>query len=642
MAWNDNLTGKALEIAACNRSPLRVVAGPGTGKTFALMRRVARLIEGGLDPRRVLLVTFTRVVADDLEKEIRRLNVQNANLVRKGTLHSFCFSTLNQANVLGITGRTPRPLLSFEERFLLEDLGLYDFGGYYERRKRLKASEAAWAREQYQDPGWPQDDIDRQFQGLLNEWLRFHQAILLGELVPVTLKYLRDNPACFERFQFDHILVDEYQDLNRAEQSLVDLLSERGSLTVIGDEDQSIYEAFRYAHPEGVSKFHETHQETFDIPLSECQRCPTRVVAIANELVRNNLRRIGHDFLPKPDNYHGDIHLVQWPSMETEAVGIARFIHSKIESGEFDPGKTLILSPRRQFGYMIRDALRKQGRSAHSFFHEEALDGNPKIITDCQAQEAFTLLTLLANPDDRVALRCWLGFGSPKLRVSEYQRLLGYCSQIGNSPREALDALANGRLSIRHTAGITDRYRLLLQHIENLRIESGQEVLNTIFPVNQEWAEPFRAIIEDSVDDLTVENMLDALRTNITQPELPSDVGYIRIMSLHKSKGLNADHVIVTGCIEGLIPGKKDDDLPFEEQMRHIEEQRRLFYVAITRPTKTLVLSSVLSLPRDLAHRMGVLVQGGNQQTAETIASSFLAELGQQCPRPILGNEWVY
>ncbi len=641
MAWNENLSGRALEIAAHNASPLRVVAGPGTGKTFALMRRIARLLEQGNDPRRVLLVTFTRVAADDLQKELGRLNIQNVNLVRKGTLHAFCFSTLSQANVLGITGRIPRPLFGFEERFLLEDLGFHDFGDYHNRKRRLKAFEAAWARQQNEEPGWPQNDDDHRFQAILDEWLRFHQAMLLGELVPVTLKYLRDNPGCPERFQFEHVLVDEYQDLNRAEQGLVDILGERGSLTVIGDEDQSIYEAFRYAHPEGISRFHEIHGGTFDIPLSECRRCPTRVVALASELIRSNLRRIGHDLLPKPDNCAGDIHIVQWPNMEAEAAGIAEFIHRKIETREFDPGKILVLCPRRQFGYMIRDALRERGRSAHSFFHEEVLDGNPKSIDDCQAQEAFTLLTLLVNPNDRVALRCWLGFGSQSLRAAEYQSLREYCSNSNVSTKEALDALTNGDLAIQRTRGIRDRYLQLVQKLERLRALSGQEILDTLFPADQEWAEPLRAMIDESVTDLTIENILDALHTNITQPELPSDVEYIRIMSLHKSKGLNADHVVVTGCIEGLIPNRKED-LPFEEQMRYVEEQRRLFYVAITRPKKTLVLSSVLTLPRNLAHKIGAYVEGGDQYSADTIASTFLAELGPQCPRPVLGSEWEY
>ena len=107
MAWDDGLYGAPREIAETDRSPLRVVAGPGTGKTFALMRRVARLLEDGVDPRRILLVTFTRVAARDLEKALCLLESPGVQQVRKGTLHSFCFATLQRANVLGLTGCAP-------------------------------------------------------------------------------------------------------------------------------------------------------------------------------------------------------------------------------------------------------------------------------------------------------------------------------------------------------------------------------------------------------------------------------------------------------------------------------------------------------------------------------------------------------
>jgi DNA helicase-2/ATP-dependent DNA helicase PcrA len=149
-------------------------------------------------------------------------------------------------------------------------------------------------------------------------------------------------------------------------------------------------------------------------------------------------------------------------------------------------------------------------------------------------------------------------------------------------------------------------------------------------------------MIEDTIQDWTVENIFSALCINITQPELPSSVGYIRIMSLHKSKGLNADHVVVTGLIEGLIPPRDDEDLPFDEQMRAIEEQRRLFYVAITRAKRTLILSSVSSLPRDQAHRMGAIVQGGNRDIAQTIHSRYLAELGPHCPHAVNGEALLH
>jgi len=641
MPWNDNLEGPALEIASTAESPLRVVAGPGTGKTFSLMRRVARLLEQGEDPERILLVTFTRVAARDLERELRRLNVPGSDQTHKGTLHSFCYFTLHTANVLLLIGRVPRLLLTFEKRFLLEDLRHDELGHYHQRKNRLKAFEAAWARQQDQSPGWPHDEADRLFQGLLSEWLGFHQAMLVGELVPEALRYLRDNPGCPERQMFDHVLVDEYQDLNRAEQVIIDLLSQDTSLTVIGDEDQSIYESFRHAHPEGISDFHVTRENTADVPLGVCRRCPTRIVEMANELISNNLRRVGRALEPRVQNCEGKIHVVQWQNLDAEAEGIAKFIAHRIESGEFDPGETLVLCPRRQLGYRIRDELRERGHSAHSFFHEEALDGNPKSLDECAAQEAFTLLNLVANRDDRVSLRCWLGFGSQSLRTAAYERLRKSCAGNGLSPAEALSAIVNGDLSVRHITGIVDRFRLLKQRLDRLAGKPGRDVFAEIFPEGEEWAEPFHEIAHDCFEEWTIDEILDTLRTNITQPELPTSVAYVRVMSLHKSKGLTADHVVVTGLVEGLIPWR-DEDVPFEEQRRRLEEQRRLFYVAITRPKRTLVLSSVLTLPRALAHKMRARVRGGNQLAANTITSTFLSELGPSCPAPVPGEEWIY
>jgi len=108
-------------------------------------------------------------------------------------------------------------------------------------------------------------------------------------------------------------------------------------------------------------------------------------------------------------------------------------------------------------------------------------------------------------------------------------------------------------------------------------------------------------------------------------------------MSLHKSKGLTAELVIVVGCIEGLIPFVKSN-LPLAEQARMLEEQRRLFYVAITRTRNILVLSSVTELPRNLAYRMGAEVRGGNRTHAKTIASRFLSELGPARPEAVPGT----
>lgn len=431
--WDEGLVGPARIIAELDHSPIRVLAGPGTGKTYSLMRRLARLLQQGEDADRIFVCTFTRTSARDLQSEVSRLGINDANDVHAGTLHSHCFRILSRTDVLDLTGRVPRPLLDYEQRFLIADMRERQFGGIRDKDRRLQAFNAAWARLQTDQPGWPEDRIDQLFHSSLLAWLRFHQALLIGELIPETLRYLRDNPACPDRNAFDHVLVDEYQDLNRAEQTLLDLLSENGSLVVIGDENQSIY-SFKFAHPEGVSNFDETHSNTHDEDLEECRRCPCLVVNLANSLIAHNANREERELTTCGDNPEGEVHVVQWQSMDDEAKGLAEFIQQRILNGSTIPGQILVLAPRRQFGYAIRDELNELDIPAHSFFHEEALEGNPRILDNCEAQQAYTLLTLLANPDDRVALRCWCGFGSASLRNGGWRSIRGYCEEHNQSP----------------------------------------------------------------------------------------------------------------------------------------------------------------------------------------------------------------
>lgn len=635
MPWDHNLEGPSLRIAASDASPLRVRAGPGTGKTFTLIRRIARLLENGTRPRQILVSTFTRTAAGDLKRELESLDVQGAAAVRATTVHSLCFSILARNEVLEVTGRVPRPLLEYEKRFLLQDLHDGEFGNIHARRRRLKAFEAAWARLQSEQPGWPQDPVDQRFHQQLLDWLSFHQAMLIGELVPEALRYLRNNPASPERTTFSHILVDEYQDLNAAEQEFTQLIAENARLTIIGDEDQSIY-SFKYAHPEGIADFHARHPHTTDETLDLCRRCPTNIVEMANSLIANNRRRTNRALIARPENGAGEVHIVQWQSMECEAEGLAEFIGGLVRSGRVEPGRVLVLAPRRQFGYGVRDALNARGVQAHSFFQEEALDGDPTNLATSRVQQAFTLLTLAANPEDSVALRCWCGFGSGSLRRGAWDRIEALCAGDGISLRAALDGIDAGRLAIPHGANVVARLRELSGHLQRLAPLRGEALLDALFPDDDPDFAQIRIMAAGLDPDAHAAQLLDRLRTSITQPELPTDVDYVRVMSLHKSKGLTADLVVVMGCVEGLVPTLPRDATQAERDVA-LEEQRRLFYVSITRARQILVLSSVTSLPRDLAYRMGVEVRGrGN--TVGTITSRFINELGPTRPNPIRGE----
>ena len=636
MKWDENLEGPARRIAAADHSPLRVLAGPGTGKTFAMMRRVARLLEEGAEPQRMFFCTFTRTAAIDLQKSLRALGEKGMDEVRAGTLHSFCFELLNASPVMKLTGRVARPILGFEQEFLIQDLCGGDLGGVRECKKRVKAFDAGWARLQTEAPGWCEDPVDREFESRLMSWLRFHRAMLIGEVVPEALKYLRSNPAAEERSRYRHVLVDEYQDLNRAEQVILDLISEAGTLTVVGDEDQSIY-SFKHAHPEGISAFEATHPGTHDENLVECRRCPTLVVELANRLIGNNRARASRRLQPGEGKPPGEVIVVQWRTMEDEAAGIAKMLRSRIGSGEIAPGQVLVLATRRRFGYAIRDALKAADTPAHSFFNEEALDGNSRKPGECLAAEALTLLTLLADPEDRVALRCWCGFGSESLRSGAWGRLRTHCEGNGISPREALLAVGSGSLKVPNTKDLVVRFKELEERLAHLGGLTGPSLIDSLFPKGEPWSEPVRALAGTiDADRCEPKDLLDHLRTSISQPELPTDVDYVRVMSLHKSKGLTAEMVVVVGCVEGAIP-RIEHDLGIEEQQAMHEEQRRLFYVALTRPTKSLVISNFTQLPREFAHKMRIPLISEKSPVGGTIASTFINELGPSCPQSISG-----
>jgi ATP-dependent DNA helicase UvrD/PcrA len=639
MLWDHELAGSALNIAGIDTPLLRVMAGPGTGKTFAMKRRVTRLLEEGCDAQRILAVTFTRTAAANLVKELTDLGIPGCENINARTLHSFCFGLLARREVFEFLHRKARPLVSFNRKGILQfeaaplledikDLGA--FGNKRDCTKRIRAFEAAWARLQSETPGWPIDQVDHQFRDLLLAWLRFHEAMLIGELVPETLRYLRNNPACADLQAFDHIIVDEYQDLNKAEQVLLDLLSRNGNSAVVGDEDQSIY-SFRYARPQAIVDYGTTHNGTHDETLVECRRCGTQIVAIANNLIQNNHVGYGAPRLqPLAGNPAGEVYIVQWGTIEQEAESLTNYIEHLISERRATPEDILILCPRRLLGYGIRDALLQHGIPAHSFYHEEALEED-------MAQLAFTLLSLLANRQDRVSLRFWLGYGSPSWRKGEYARLRAHCERTGESPWDVLEQIDTGRGHLDRLAETLARFRQLKNELAPLNALIGPGLVDVLFPDGQPWGRALReAALLKIKDDTTASTLLDVLRSSVTQPEMPDSGDFVRVMSLHKSKGLTSKVVFVAGCIEGLVPTLTREGTP-QQQQSELEEQRRLFYVAITRAKELLVLSSVIRLQRDLAFRIGARVIGYGDAT---ITSRFIGELGPAAPEPEDGERW--
>ena len=635
MAWDTGLTGTPLNIARYAGTPLRVMAGPGTGKTFSLMRKVSRLLETGTAPSSILVVSFTRTAANDLIASLTALASPGADQVVASTLHSLSLALLYKNSVFQATNRVPRLLMNFEVDCIISDLA-GNFGGKTATRSLLSAFEAYWATLQHHQPGWPQDPTQQAFQRDLINWLTYHEAMTLGELIPRALDYIRQNPASPQIPSYAHTLVDEYQDLNRADQALIDVLARNGTLTVVGDEDQSIYTGLRHARPDGIVQFHHTHANTHDEPLFECRRCPSQPIQLANALILHNHPQRPSTITPIQGCGLGDVHIIQHDSIQEEVTSTAAFLDWYLANNpDVKPGEVLVLSTRRRIGYAIRDELVGLNLSAQSFFTEECLEKS-------SARAGYCLLNLLVHPEDRTALRSWLGLGHADWRTSAYQRIWQAADSAGISPRELLDNIVAGSIQApSYTASLVQRYRELLATLTPMAGMTGTALIDLLWPPGDTDCADIRNIaITIGAGSLSADELLKEIITTITQPELPgSRDDVIRVMSLHKSKGLTAKCVVVVGCVAGALPTIKSG-LSQTEIQQTIEEQRRLFYVAITRTSQTLVLSSSASAPFADAMGMGLRIAGRLGPNVVLQASPFMSELGPQAPTPLSGNQW--
>ncbi|WP_246226028.1 ATP-dependent helicase [Chelativorans xinjiangense] len=649
MPWSDRLAigSPAHQIASSTNPRVRVVAGPGTGKSFAMKRRVARLLEQGVEPAVILPVTFTRVAAEDLHRELVSMDVEGSDGLTGVTLHSLAMRMLMRNHVLGATGRVPRPLNDFELEPLICDL-MAAHGGKKAVKKFKQAYEAAWSRLQHEQPGYVLNAEDAAFQQDLLGWLRFHRAMLIGEVIPQLYQYLRNNPAAQERSEFQHILVDEYQDLNRAEQSVVELLSDQAHVCIVGDDDQSIY-SFKHAHPDGIREWLVVNASADDLGLDDCRRCPTRVVQMANSLIgHNQIRPVPRALVTMPANGPGDVRIIQYPSLANEVNGVANIIAGMVANGT-PPGDILVLAQRGVIGTPIYEALVARHIPVRSYYAEAELDAP-------EARRAFAKLKLLINRDDRVALRWLVGIDGNNWHAAGYRRVRQHCEASGLTPWQALEQIAAGNPALPHTGGIVVAFNNLVAELNALEaLPDLAAIVNTLFPQGQLATRDIRQLSLDILAEMDMEDdvegedvrseFLARLQEAINQPEIPSEIQDVRIMSLHKSKGLSAPVTIIAGCIQGLLPKQPDNALPAVQQALEMEEQRRLFYVGITRVKAapnvgspgTLILTYSQTMPVASALGAGIAPAQMQYGLASLHASQFIAELGPAAPQAIAG-----
>lgn len=654
MAWNDGIEmdSPAYNLAASEAATIRAVAGPGTGKSFAIKKRILRLLEAGVSPDNILAITFTRTAAHDLKTEISSLGIEGANEVHSRTLHSHALRILMREGVLEQTGRKPRMIIDHEQKPILRDIDRPEYGNVRDKEKLLSGYLAAWARLQQDEPGFEQTPVDENFRTDLLNWFNEHSGILVGEVIPIVIDFLRNNPAVPFIAEYEYILVDEFQDLNKSEQEFVRLIRGDSNLVIVGDDDQSIY-GFKYAHPQGIQQINELFGEFDDVPFDVCRRCPTLVTQMASELISKNPNRTLGILNHFEDNPEGQIDIVQWADYETELTGIADFISDELAKGNIDPEDVLILTPRRKIGYRLRDLLTIREVPTKSYFRESVIDSK-------EVQRAFSLMNLLANPEDKISLRFLLGYNKGDFRKNQYRILKERAAENNISVRELLNSVLSGERPETNIRAITNSYRSIMNDLPNLRDnlladpENGfencfitEELEDDFFELDQAYRKVVEEVGTETLEDPEnfnewFQDVMKTLLELIALPDSPENIDHARIMSLHSSKGLSAKLVVLTSMIDPLIPFIPRDT-PAGDRDRVIQEARRLFYVAITRCKASenydgrLVVSSFLSIAGPEALQMGMSANPrGNLRTRTT---RFVSDFGNVSPAPKRGDQ---
>ena len=259
------------------------------------------------------------------------------------------------------------------------------------------------------------------------------------------------------------------------------------------------------------------------------------------------------------------------------------------------------------------------------------------------AQRAFSLLTLLANGDDRAALRWWLGMDSQTSQAKSYRILRDYCQSSGDSPRDVLEAVCQGTLDLKGIKPLVKKYQELKSELSRFDSLPLSDLVDQLFPEGDPSFDILReAALMGLPEAEDLGTLFNHVRSHITQPEVPAGE-FARIMSLHKSKGLTCRSTIITGCSQGLIPfeSPESEELSMDERILQEREQRRLFYVAVTRCTESLVISSFAAVSPGIAKQINARIHGSTKRVGQTMASQFIGELGPSAPTTRRGQEWT-
>ena len=604
----EELNKKQYEAVIQTEGPCLVIAGAGSGKTKVLTHKIAYILENkDVKPWNILAITFTNKAANEMKQRVENLVGDIAQDMWIGTFHSICVKILRRyIDRIGFE-RSFVIFDSSDQKTLIKEclktLNIDD----KTFSDRAVLSEISNAKNEMLEPSaykvrangdFRKEKIANVYE-LYQRRLKENNALDFDDIINFTIKIFMENPDVLEHYsqQFRYVLVDEYQDTNKAQFTLVSMIASRyGNITVVGDNDQGIY-SFRGADISNILNFEKDFPGTKIIKLEQNYRCTQNILNVANAVIKNNT--VKYDKKLWTENEKGNLPIVYSADNEyDEASYIVKQInHLKTEEYY------------KYSDFTILYRMNTQSRCIEDIFRREDIPykiiGGLKFYERKEIKDIIAYLRLIHNTADNLSLKRIInepkrGIGKTSLEniqavaeqneISMYE-VIKHAEQYGlnkvylnsrefiNTIEELIQIKDNIKISelIKETLNKTG-YTKALEAEDKIeaenRIENLEEFLTVAIEFEDEEAEGGLA---EFLEGITLSSDIDGMEETEDS---------VTLMTLHSAKGLEFPVVFLVGMEEGIFPGYKSISEPQE-----LEEERRLCYVGITRAKNYLYLT---------------------------------------------------
>ncbi|MFA6540000.1 MAG: UvrD-helicase domain-containing protein [Bacteroidota bacterium] len=609
MALLDQLNPVQRQAASVIDGPVMIVAGAGSGKTRVLTYRIAHLLDSGIPPYEILALTFTNKAAKEMKERIERLIGTKAHSVWAGTFHSIFARILRQeAEAIGYQ-RSFTIYDSDDSQALIKNImnGLNLSPQQF--NPRAVQSRISGAKNQMMSPK-DYDEIAKDYfetnvSKIFEEYtakLFKNNAMDFDDLLLKPIELFTKHPNVLEKFQyrFKYLLVDEYQDTNRAQYVLINLLASRfKNICVVGDDAQSIY-AFRGADIKNILDFERDYPAAKVFRLEQNYRSTQTILAAADSVIKNNRSQISKTLWT--ENQSGEkITLIEADDDKAEGMHIARHIQELITREKLNLKDFAVLYRTNAQSRSIEDALRRSGIPY-------VIVGGVEFYKRKEIKDMLAYLRVIVNPKDEESLLRIINFPARGIGDTSVDRLIEHTTKTDSA---LFDVVRNIRsvdsLSERTKNAVGQFSSLIQKYIELKSQMSASEIARSIVdelgvlrmykdegtPESlgrweniQELLSAITEFVAEKKESATLENFLEEVSLVSAQDQTVDDRNSVTMMTLHAAKGLEFPVVFISGLEEGLFPLYQ-----VAPDSSELEEERRLCYVGITRAMNKLFMT---------------------------------------------------